>query len=332
MEILASDLPSPFGCSPLRRKNSFRRTTTMDVLWPEGRYGKLELIGNGRDIFTADTALPPVVLDKARLNAIITDDKKIDAISSDPRCSALSSLRGMSAVGGFRKAFRPLLDKDKLASPLELLLDDVVGGTVVSDWAWSTRPNSITRNEKLERQARLNDMAGVCTGFRVGSSALHADGEFQYERCTVVPALLHPDDAVGWHELLQFDEVNLRRSRCMDVWLDRVIVVEAVFQDSALQLDGRRVAVHEYSLRAEVNPKSFTLQELLITPHVLPYPECPSAVSFTHSLIGMALPELKASVHSLLGRERGCTHLNDMLRSLSDLPEIICSLSSQFES
>ena len=330
MEILAVDLPSPYGYSPLRRKNSFRRTTTMDVLWPEERYGRLRLVGAGRDVITSEIARPPRVLACASLSAVITADKRIEAIASEPVCAELASLRGLSCVSGFRKAFQPLLAPDMLASPLELLLDDVVGASVVSDWAWSTRPDRISSDEKQVRQARLDDMVGVCTGFRLGSSALRADGEFQYERCAVVPALPHPKDPEGWHSLATFNEVNLRRSRCMDVWLDHNIVVEAVFQDSALQLDGRRVAVHEYSVRAEIDAGDFTVQKLLITPHILPYPECPSAVAFAQSLVGMALPEFKASVHVMLRRERGCTHLNDMLRAMSDLPEIISRLKTEF--
>ncbi|WP_345416432.1 DUF2889 domain-containing protein [Halioxenophilus aromaticivorans] len=328
---MSVDLPNPYGHSRLRRNASFRRTTSVDVIWPEGRYGKLQLIGVGRDIFTHNTTQPIEVLAFNGLRVTVTADKYIEAIACEPDVGAISSLRGLPCVGGFRRGYQSLVGQGvPTQSPLVLLLDDVIGATVVSDWAWSVYPNLISAAEKQERKGRLEGMAGVCAGFRAGSSALAADGDFQYTRCAIVPSLPHPSDPDGWHPVKNHADVSLRRSRCMDVWLENHnIIIESIFQDSAVRPDGRRVAVHEYSLRAEVSLEGYVLQGLTITPHILPYPECPSALSFAYGMIGKSLPEFNTSVLTMLRREKGCTHLNDALRALSDLPEIFSNLPFQ---
>jgi hypothetical protein len=55
-------------------------------------------------------------------------------------------------------------------------------------------------------------------------------------------------------------------------------------------------------------------------PRVLPYDECPLAVRNVAALAGLPLSDARGTVLERLRGPLGCTHLNDMLRSLADVP------------
>jgi hypothetical protein len=57
-------------------------------------------------------------------------------------------------------------------------------------------------------------------------------------------------------------------------------------------------------------------------PRVLPYGECPLAVTYVGALTGLPLSELRGAVLERLRGPLGCTHLNDMLRALADVPAL----------
>ena len=167
----------------------------------------------------------------------------------------------------------------------------------------------------------------VCTGFAEGSSALRlitermrGDREGDVE---VLP-LPNPADPEGWHEMLgPADGPCSRRARRIDVWAeDGVIVIDAGFQDSGLAADGRRVAIHEYHVRATVESDTTVLRSLEVTPLILPFAECPGASIKASKMVGQPLSEFRQRVLSTLPHTEGCTHLNDVLRSLADAPKL----------
>ena len=84
-----------------------------------------------------------------------------------------------------------------------------------------------------------------------------------------------------------------------------------------------RVAVHEYLVTATVDPAAMTVLALCADPRVLPYRECPAAVANITRMIGQPVSLLRGSVLETLPGALGCTHLNDVLRSLSDLAELV---------
>ena len=99
------------------------------------------------------------------------------------------------------------------------------------------------------------------------------------------------------------------------------------FQDTASRADGSRVAVHEYCLQATIDTVSGTLTRLDAEPHILPYPECPNAIANLDRLIGTPVKELRTTVLKRLARIEGCTHLNDAVRSLAEVPVLANYLS-----
>jgi hypothetical protein len=167
-------------------------------------------------------------------------------------------------------------------------------------------------------------MEGICTGFQPGSSALAEDGSarFIHDLRGVEPLPL-TDDPTGWHQLDEITAVSMRRARRIDVSIrGDVIEIDAMFQDSATVPVGGRVAVHEYQLHATADRASGVLLTISAEPHVLPYRECPLAAASAQHMIGTALTGMREEVLGRLPGVAGCTHLNDALRSLAEVPDL----------
>ena len=329
MDMIAAatfQLPDPAGHSPLRRPGSVRRTSTIDMTWPDGRAAGLHLVGRARDILTPAAGGAPVVLAEDVITARMSLDRTIREITSDPARPAVPELVGAGGGGHLRHALEIKLPEEKAAgTPLYLLLDDLSRASLVSSWAWSrwsddwkAPPPSADAPPPAARQ-----MEGICTGFRPGSSALRPDGSSipGGHRCAEVVPLSHPDDPGGWHALADLTGVSMRRARRIDVWVeDGLIRVDSGFQDSASAPTGGRVAVHEYSLQATADLATGEVLSLRARPHILPFPECPDAPNNIGRLIGAPMRDLRLRVLEVLTKTLGCTHLNDALRALAEAP------------
>jgi hypothetical protein len=128
------------------------------------------------------------------------------------------------------------------------------------------------------------------------------------------------------HDLDELPEVSMRRARRIDVWRDPVdgtIMIDSGFQDSAGNPDHGRVAVHEYVLRASADPDAMTLTSVDPDARILPYLTCPNAIDTATMVVGTPLAELRSTVLERLARTNGCTHLNDALRALAEVPVLL---------
>jgi hypothetical protein len=317
----ADELPpppqNPAGPAPLRRPGSVRRTSTIDMSWPDGREAGLQLVCRARDIYTPPDGGAPVVMAEDRARVRMAADRTILAIECDPPRAEVGRLVGSRGGGHLRHALEHVLPQDMAAgSPLYLLLDDLSGASLISSWAWS-RWTEEPRDAPLARQ-----MENICTGFRTGSSALVREGPRRMvHNCTLVPPLAHPDDPAGWHDVDDLQGVSMRRARRIDVWADDLIRIDSHFQDSASTPDGgRRMAVHEYLLAATIEPAAGTLLSVEADPRTLPYRECPTAAGNVGRLLGASARDLRQIVLVELAKTAGCTHLNDALRALAEAP------------
>ena len=63
-----------------------------------------------------------------------------------------------------------------------------------------------------------------------------------------------------------------------------------------------------------------------IDPRVLPFHECPGAITNAKKLIGTPLADIRAAVLAQLRGPAGCTHLNDALRALGEVPALVKQL------
>jgi hypothetical protein len=92
------------------------------------------------------------------------------------------------------------------------------------------------------------------------------------------------------------------------------------------------VAIHEYVLRATADPKTLTLLTVSPEARILPFRECPSAVNTASAVLGTPLGELRTTVLQRLARTEGCTHLNDALRALAEVPILLAQLDAALAS
>lgn len=322
---------NPAGPAPLRVPGSVRRTSSIDVSWPEGRAGNSRLIGRARDIFTPTSGGSPVLCAEDAFEAWLKVDRTIVAIEAQPPRPALARLVGARPGGGLRQVLEETApDERRLATPLYLILDDIGATSLVSSWAWSNwNPNWLAEARAALSNsdvATFKTREGVCIGFAPGSSAFDPNRE---RSATPVPDLRHPDDPEGWHAFTLQDSVGMRRARRIDVWRDQGrIVVDSAFQDSATTPAGGRTAVHEYRLNVTADLQSLRLLSIEADARILPHRECMAAPANLSRLLGSPLPELRDKVLAELRGMAGCTHLNDAMRALAEVPVLVRHLDA----
>ena len=119
----------------------------------------------------------------------------------------------------------------------------------------------------------------------------------------------------------------MRRRRRIDVWpVGSTIEVDAHFRDSLWDPDHVEWAVHEYTVAATIDAASHVLIAAEAVPRVLPFPECPWAAPHASTLAGSAVDGFRTSVQDDLTELKCCTHLNDMLRGLAEVPALAGTL------
>ena len=173
-------------------------------------------------------------------------------------------------------------------------------------------------------------MRDICSGFRDGASSLESDGSLSGLPQNVAHSgpLADRADPLGWHELDQPPEVAMRRARRIDVWnVGGALHIDAMFRDSCWDPDGREVVIHEYQMLAEADRASGALRSVAAIPRVLPYAECPGAAPNASWMAGTELRAMRTEVLARLKATDCCTHLNDGLRSLAEVPVLAEALS-----
>ncbi|MDT7550886.1 MAG: hypothetical protein QOE84_3280 [Actinomycetota bacterium] len=321
----------PLGPTPGRAPWSVRRTSSLDMTWVDGFRSQMRIVGRARDLLTRSRLDDTVVLAEDVLHVGVAPDRTIEEIRSDPERPELSRLVGARGGGRLRGVLAEVVPTElREATPLYLLLDDLSGATLVAGFAFSQWPDLV---EQLRRPSGpmsrppARRMEGICTGFQPGSSALNTDGTSRWTHdVQPVPPLRNAADPVGWHEVVETAEVAMRRARRIDVRLDGVLRVDAMFQDSATTPAGHRIAVHEYGLTATMDPGTGELLTVHADPRVLPYQECPLAVLNVDRMVGTVAKDLRISVLEQLKGIAGCTHLNDAVRALAEVPAFAAPL------
>lgn len=326
------------GAAPLRRPASLRRTMTLDTRWPNG-HGQPQIIhGRARDIITPAEGGAPIVLDSAQVDARISPKREIMEISTIPPRPLIGELVGCRAGGHLRGELARIVGDDlRDGTPLYLLLDDLSGATLVSNWSWSRWltefENWLGARNAAHRTNGVVTMENVCMGLASGSPALDETNRarIDLEPTTWVPDLVNPEDVAGWHEMTAIGvQVSARRARRIDIWFEGGLLhIDAGFQDSGMTREGKRQAIHEYRIFAAVTPEDFRLQKIDVQPMTLPYAQCPSAAPHAQKLVGQSIGQNRKLVLDYFKGPAGCTHLNDMLRSLAEVPQLSARLQAR---
>lgn len=333
MSIAQATLAPPrrsSGPSPLRGVETLRRTTSIDVSWPAGWGGGMRLLGRARDLLTSQTRSEPRTIAEDSFQASVGADSRIVSIVPLPPITGLETLFGQSAGGGFRKALHALMtDKQDGSRPLWLVLDDVPGAMFVSSVAWSEWDPEWKRKAfgNTPMADLLKAREGVCIGHAPGSSAQNEQHHVNEPVRPDAAELTRSDDPKGWHAIDRQAGVAFRRARRIDLAVGELVTIDAEFQDSVTRPSGGRAAVHEYGLRIAAHRETFEVLSIDTDPRVLPYAECPAVSANLSRLLGLPLGDLRQAVPASLAGVEGCTHLNDALRALADVPVLLRHLA-----
>ncbi|WP_189094336.1 DUF2889 domain-containing protein [Nocardia jinanensis] len=296
--------------------------------WPTGPGTQLRLLGRARDLLTPHSGSDPMVLREDTMRAgVDSTTRTIEEIEAHPPRPHVRKLIGSRGGGSSRAVLaEAMADEAATGTPLYLLLDDIAGASLIAGFAYS---RWIDRDLLLQAisAAPVRNMTGICTGFQPGSGALMPDGssKWNHQVRPVVP-LPRADDPMGWHALEEITAMSMRRARRIDVHIGEVIAIDSMFQDSSTVPTGGRVAVHEYRLTATADPRTGELLTIDADPRVLPYDECPLASRNVGKILGTPLSELRTVVLEKFSGTEGCTHLNDAMRALAEVPAMVRAL------
>lgn len=287
---------------------------------------QLDVHARGRDLYTGADG-ETVVLDSAGVDVTIAfrDGRQVTKIATtpaDPRCEAIV---GVAASTGFRAAVDDAMpERRERHDVLYQLLDDVPVATLVSGYAVG---HSGVRLPRVGVHAP--QYPDLCAGWRADGTIMVSIGETGYSPIVTgpdAPDLMVPDDPLAFHDMDPLPASGMRRLRRVDVIDGDPIVVDVLFRDSHMAPDGRETIIHEYTVRAELAPETGIISEIDAVPRVLPWVECPAAADSARRLIGHTLDALRQRVRAEFVGASTCTHLNDTLRSLEDVPALLARL------
>jgi hypothetical protein len=328
----------PAAGAPVRAAGSVRRTTSVDLVRPDGLVGPLVITGQGRDLATPEApagaapgaVVEPVVVGEARTELVVayTTDRTVTSVEVTPPVAGIGSLLGVRAGSGFRRALA------------ERLPDLVAGGSLVHLLLDETPPATLISGSAMARQGALRlavdpttpprSPLGICAGWQAGGAMFDAIAETGLPLLgwgPPAPDLTPADDPWAWHELGELPPASMRRRRLLDVapGPHGTVAVVVRFRDSYWEPDGTETVVHEYRVAGVVDPDGWVVRELAATPGPLPAPECPSAAASVERLVGRSLVGVREVVRDEFVGTTTCTHLNDVVRSLADVPVLWAS-------
>ena len=328
-KILTPPPRSTANPAPARPSASVRRTCSIDVSWPEGEAADRLFVGRARDFVTGAGGAGRAIAE-AGYRARMAQDKTITAMEGepyDPRLARLVGVRGGNHLRLFIKETMPEMIES--GEPLYLPLDDISGTALVSAFAWSQwhedwAATLRSRMGEAEMEQMMASRVNICWGLQEGNSGVSPDGPPRNVADAEAGDVRNPIDPEGWHPLHDADGPGFRRARRIDVTRgnEGLIRIDAAFQDSARRRDGSRVAIHEYNLVVTADPATLEILTLEPEARILPFSECPGAIHNARRLIGSRISDVRDTVLGQLRGPQGCTHLNDALRALAEVPRL----------
>jgi hypothetical protein len=302
------------------------------MVWPDGMGTALHLVGRARDLVTT-SAGDATVVDEAAMHAVVDMERRITAIDATPSRPGIEGLVGSQGGTYLRSAIDDALPGEReAATPLHFLLDDIAGTSLIAGFVWTRHmdPEEFAARRQQapsgfgQRKGKI-----ICSGLRPGGSAQQAfsgEAESVHAIRTAGP-LVTDDDELAWHEFPERPVVSMRRQRRVDVTpVDDAYEIDAFFRDSYWEPDGTEMALHEYNVEAVVDATELTLRSVLATPRVLPFPECQWAPEHAALMVGRPVQSFRTDVQTTLTELQACTHLNDMLRCLTEVPALAATI------
>jgi hypothetical protein len=303
-----------------------RRTTSHDIVRPDGVLGRVVVHARGRDLHTASDGSSSV-LDEARLVFEVghPDDRVVTAVTSTPTDDRLEALVGNPYDRGFRRNIGAAL-AGGASSLLHQVLDDVpvvlLLGEGVVHLAWHADPTALPKPS-------MAPAPDVCAAWAVGGTIrveTH-DDLGPVPTGPAAPDLTSASDPHAWHDIGTLPPSSNRRQRRTDVWADgQLVMVESHFRDVHADAVGEQMVLHEYTVRASIDPAASTIASCTTEVGVLPWQECPGAAASAGRIEGLPIDGLAEWVRTSMRGPSTCTHLNDTLRGLEGVGPLVTAL------
>jgi hypothetical protein len=310
--------------TPDRYPGSIRRTTTIQSIWLAPDYRTLLLTARGRDLLTG-TDSGAVVTDTCHLDMrAVGREKTVEHVESDPPIPNLRLLEGSKLSGGFRRIVGTTLAVPP-GSVTALILDDLPAAAFVSTAAPVRAAIEATGHIPALVLKQRNHPA-VCIGHRPDGvmAQRRQEGRPLMGQGPPAGSLDRPDDPLAWPEEPAPPVHGMRRTRRIDVRvLDSEVLVDTHFRDSYREGSGLETVMHEYEVLARARADELVVRDIEVRPRVLPGPDCPAAAASAQAVVGSPFEQLRAFVRAELNDDTVCTHLNDQLRSLADVPGLV---------
>jgi len=299
---------------------------SIDIGPRRGFSAALDMTAVARDLRTGRRGHNDVTeLAAASVAAGFDMGRKLISLATTPAAAWAQDLVGARAGGGFRRALDAVVPAAEAGSLLRQVLDDMPAAALISGYAWMR----LARREghdpaTLVPSDVLGRMTDLCSGWRAGGEAvtsIETAHGMPIQDCP--PAPVDDADPWGWHAVGPLERDWMRRRRCLDVTVDGAggFSIWAMFRDTVGEEDGAEVVLHEYAVTA--SGQGSVVGAVAAEPRVLPFPECPAAAASVGDLVGCALASLSTSVPDLLTGIRSCTHLNDLLRALGGVADLV---------
>ncbi|HXQ74993.1 MAG TPA: DUF2889 domain-containing protein [Acidimicrobiales bacterium] len=319
-------LRQPLATVVPRAPGSIRRTMSIDIGPRRGFSSSLDMTGLARDLRTGrDGGDDVAVLAEASVAAGFDMARNLITLETTPAAPWAQDLIGARAGGGFRRHLDGVVPAAEAGSLLRQVLDDMPAAALISGYAWMRLarreghdPSTLIPSDLLGR------MTDLCSGWRAGGEAvasIETSHGMPIQDCP--PAPVDDSDPWAWHAAGPLDRDWMRRRRCLDVAVDGAggFSIWAMFRDTVGEEEGVEVVLHEYAVTA--SGSGSVIGAIAAEPRVLPFPECPAAALAVGDLVGCELAELSRSVPDLLTGIRSCTHLNDLLRALGGVADLV---------
>jgi hypothetical protein len=304
---------------------------SIDIGARRGFSSALAMTGLARDLATGASGADDVrVVAEAVVTAGFDMGRELVSLETTPTATWVNDLIGARAGGGFRRHLAGVVPEAEAGSLLRLVLDDMPAAALISGYAWMRLarreghdPSTLVPADMLDR------MSDLCSGWRTGGAAvgsIETSHGMPIQDCP--PAPVDESDPWGWHATAPLDRDWMRRRRCLDVAVDGAggFSIWAMFRDTVGEEDGAEVVLHEYAVRAA--GQGSVVGAVSAEPRVLPFPECPAAALAVGDLAGCQLADLSVSVPEILTGIRSCTHLNDLLRALGGVADLVAAEQS----
>ena len=302
-----------------RAPASARRTTTIDVTWPDGLGGPTVIVLSGQDLAT-DGAGRASVVERVSFSLVIDPRTgRIASIAGD--ADGLDELVGASARSGFGRLVATVFaDEAESRSLRYSLLEDLPGAFLVSGYA-PLRAGLLGGEVALLKE-RGRAQADICVGWAAGSPIQLALADHGHTAVPVGPEAppLEAVEPEGWHPLDPLGLDTVRRRRQLDVTRasgGATLRAQAHFRDSHAG-EEREMVMHEYAVEATFDEQG-RVTGIDVDPRVLPWAECPGAVASAARVVGIGLDDLARAARTDLVGPSTCTHLTSTIRSLVDV-------------